>query len=259
MPTWTIAAFTHRGRVRPHNEDTVGIGNRILTGDMDSPLVITAQTGCALLMIADGMGGHAQGAMASRAVLDYLVGAADRLSDPTSCAEVIAEANQQLFKIMSEHEEAIGMGTTLVGAALTPDRMVTFNVGDSRCYVFSGGQLVQLSSDDVPADAGDRFGPRRSHALTQALGGTSFLIPLEPHFSVDPPLTPGETLLLCSDGLTDMVANDVISSTLRKSNDPLQITRKLAAKAFSGGARDNISLLVARFGDPPHSKVNRKS
>lgn len=251
MPTWTIAAFTHRGRVRPHNEDSVGIGNRILTGDMNSPLVITAQTDSALLMIADGMGGHAQGAMASRAVLDYLLAAVDRLSDPASCAEVIEEANQQLFKIMSKHEEAIGMGTTLVGAALTPDRMVTFNVGDSRCYVFSGGQLVQLSSDDVPAGAGDRFGARQSHALTQALGGSSFPIAVQAHISVDPPLAPGETLLLCSDGLTDMLTNEVISSILKTANNPLQVTRKLAAKAFSGGAPDNISLLVARCSDTP--------
>lgn len=249
MPNWTIAAFTHRGRLRPHNEDTVGIGNRILTGDMDSPLVITAHSGCPLLMIADGMGGHAQGAMASRAVLDYLVAAADRLSDPASCAEVIEQANQQLFKIMSEHEEAIGMGTTLVGAALTPDRVVTFNVGDSRCYVFSGGQLVQLSNDDVPTGADDRLGPRRSHALTQAIGGTSFPVPVEPHVSVDPPLAPGETLLLCSDGLTDMVVNQVIGDSLRDTKTPLQSVRKLVAKAFAAGARDNISLIVARRSD----------
>lgn len=249
MPTWTIAAFTHRGRVRPHNEDTVGIGNRILTGDMDSPLVITPQTGCPLLMIADGMGGHAQGAMASRAVLDYVVTAADRLSDPASCSEVIEEANQQLFKIMSEHEEAIGMGTTLVGAALTPDRMVTFNVGDSRCYVFSGGQLVQLSRDDVPEGENHPFVPRRSHALTQALGGASLPMPIEPHVTVDPPLLPGETLLLCSDGLTDMVTNQFIGDGLRDTKTPLQSARKLVAKAFAAGARDNISLIVARRSD----------
>lgn len=251
MPTWTIAAFTHRGRIRPHNEDTVAIGNRILDDDMDAPLVITAESACALLMIADGMGGHAQGAMASRAVLDYLVAAADRLSDPSSCAEVIEEANQQLFKIMSEHEEAIGMGTTLVGAALTPNRMVTFNLGDSRSYLFTGGQLVQLSTDDVPVGASDRFGARRSHALTQALGGSSFPIAVQAHISVDPPLAPGETLLLCSDGLTDMVTSEVIGSTLRVAPDPLHVARKLAAKTFSGGARDNFSLIVARHSDTP--------
>lgn len=250
MPTWTIAAFTHRGRVRPHNEDTVGIGNRILTDDMDAPLVITTQTGCALLMIADGMGGHAHGAMASRAVLDYLVAAADRLSDPASCAEVIEEANQQLFKIMSEREEAIGMGTTLVGAVLTAGQLLTFNIGDSRCYLFSAGQLVQLSRDDVPEDESSHIGHRRSHALTQALGGSSFPITVEPHISVDPPLAPGETLLLCSDGLTDMMANQTINDALRTAKDPLQAVRRLAAKAFSVGGKDNVSLVVARRLEP---------
>ncbi|WP_316186477.1 PP2C family protein-serine/threonine phosphatase [Bradyrhizobium sp. SZCCHNRI2014] len=248
MSGLTIAAFTHRGRVRQDNEDAVGIGNRIFTGDMNSPVVITTPDGCCLL-IADGMGGHAHGAMASRAVLDYLVAAADRLSEPASCAEVIKEANQQLFKLMSEHEEAIGMGTTLVGAALTAERMVTFNVGDSRCYLFSRGQLVQLSSDDVPEGGNDPFGPRRSHALTQAMGGTSFLVEVGPHISVDPPLAPGETLLLCSDGLTDMVLNQVIDDSLRNTKTPLQSARKLVAKAFAAGARDNISLIVARRSD----------
>lgn len=92
MPHWSIAAFTHRGRVRPQNEDAVAIGTHILTSDMDAPLVMTAPNDRCLLMIADGMGGHAHGAMASRAVLDYLVAAIDRLSNPASCVEVIEEA-----------------------------------------------------------------------------------------------------------------------------------------------------------------------
>ncbi|MGY3388772.1 serine/threonine protein phosphatase PrpC [Bradyrhizobium sp. USDA 3311] len=246
MANWTIAAFTHRGRVRPHNEDAVAIGDHILTGDMDSPLVITAQTGCALLLIADGMGGHAQGAMASRAVLDYLVAAADRLSHPAICAEVIEEANQQLFKLMREDEHAIGMGTTLVGAVLAANRVVTFNVGDSRCYLFSADQLVQLSQDDVPEGNTNQFGLRRSHALTQALGGSWFPTAVEPHISVDPPLAAGETLILCSDGLTDMVDNQTIRNTLMTAKSPLQAARTLVAEAFRFGGGDNVSLIIAQ-------------
>src|SRR5262249_53358532 len=158
-----------------------------------------------VLMIADGMGGHAQGAMASRAVLDYLVAAIDRLSDPASCAEVIEGANQHLFALMHEHPEALGMGSTIVGAVLGADQLVPFNCGDSRCYLFSSGQLVQLSHDDVPKQVNIHVGPRRTHALTQALGAASLPIMIEPHITIEAPLTPGETLLLCSDGLTDMV------------------------------------------------------
>lgn len=250
---WSIAAFTHRGRVRPGNEDATAVDNHILTGDMDAPLVMTAPNDCCLLMIADGMGGHAHGAMASRAVLDYLVAAVDRLSNPASCAEVIEKANRHLYELMQQHEEARGMGSTLVGAILTADQMVTFNVGDSRCYLFSGGQLVQLSHDDVPEGENGHFGPRRSHALTQALGGSSFPLAVEPHTSIDAPLAPGETLLLCSDGLTDMVSRQTISDTLRTAKGPLQIAKRLAAKAFSAGARDNVSLLIARCLDAPES------
>lgn len=218
---------------------------------MDAPIVVTAPNDCCLLMIADGMGGHAHGAMASRAVLDHLVAAVDRLSEPASCEKVIEDANRHLYELMHQHEEALGMGSTLVGAVLTAGQLLTFNIGDSRCYLLSAGQLVQLSHDDVPEAESSHFGPRRSHALTQALGGSSFPIVVEPHISVDPPLAPGETLLLCSDGLTDMVNSEVIGNTMRAANDPLQVTRKLAAKAFSGGARDNISVLVARFSDTP--------
>ena len=251
MPSWAIAAFTHRGRLRPNNEDAIAIGNRVFTGDMAAPVVIASPNDCCLLMIADGMGGHAHGAMASRAVLDYLVAAIDRLSNPAFCAEVVEKANRHLFELMHERSEALGMGTTLVGAVLTANQLVTFNVGDSRCYLFSAGQLVQLSHDDVPEGGSNHSGPRRSHALTQALGGSSLPLAIEPHISVDAPLAPGEVLLLCSDGLTDMVGNPVISQTLKAARTPLQSVRKLAAKAFHAGGRDNISLIVARRSDAP--------
>lgn len=196
-------------------------------------------------MIADGMGGHAHGAMASRAVLDCLVAAIDRLADPACCAEVIEDANQHLSELMHEHQEALGMGSTIVGAVLRTDRLITSNVGDSRCYLFSTGQLVQLSHDDVPEAENSQFGPRRSHALTQALGGSSFPLTIEPHVSVDAPLAAGEALLLCSDGLTDMVADRIIGDIIRRTKDPLRSARELAAEAFNAGARDNISLIVA--------------
>ena len=99
MRTWNIAVFTHRGRVRPANEDAIAVHTRVLTGDMNAPIAITAPGDGCLLMVADGMGGHAQGAMASRAVLDHLVAAADRVSKPGSCAEAIEGANRHLYAL----------------------------------------------------------------------------------------------------------------------------------------------------------------
>ena len=250
MPTWNIAAFTHRGRVRPVNEDSVAVNTRILTGNMTEPLVMSVSDDGCVLMIADGMGGHAQGALASRAVLDYLVTASERLSDPTSCAQVIEEANQHLFVLMHEHQEALGMGSTIVGAALKADQLVTFNVGDSRSYLFSSGQLIQLSHDDVPEHENGQFGLRRSHALTQALGGSSLPLTIEPHVSVDAPLATGEALLLCSDGLTDMVPDYVIRDILSRAANPTMAIRYLVPRVLQAGGRDNISLVVARLAEP---------
>lgn len=246
MTGWTIAAFTHRGRVRPANEDAISIGTRVLTGDMNTPVVMTASDDGCLLMVADGMGGHALGAIASRAAIDYLVAAADRISSPETCAEAIEEANQHLYTLMGQQEAALGMGTTLVGAFFTPTALLTFNVGDSRSYLFSAGRLIQLSHDDVADDGINHSGHGRSHAITQALGGSLFSITIEPHINVDAPLRTEETLLLCSDGLTDMLDNNVMSSTLRTIKDPLQAAKKLAAQAFNAGARDNVSVIVAK-------------
>lgn len=245
MSSWTIAAFTHRGRVRPVNEDAVAVNTRVLTGDMTEPLIMPVSDDNCVLMIADGMGGHAHGAMASRTVLDYLVAAIDRLADPASCAEVIEDANQHLFDLMHEQEERLGMGSTLVGAVLNADQLVTFNVGDSRTYLFSSGQLIQLSRDDVPEEDKYRVGHRRSHALTQALGGSSLPVAIEPHVTVEAPLASGETLLLCSDGLTDMVGHHAMESILRGARTPLMSVRRFVAEAFRAGGRDNISLITA--------------
>lgn len=239
MTSWTIAAFTHRGRVRPENEDAIAIGDRIFSGDMNAPVTVMAPNHCCLL-IADGMGGHVHGAMASRAVLDHLAGATDRLSNPELCAEVIEEANQHLFALMQEHHESVGMGATLVGAILSPNAVLAFNVGDSRSYHSRAGRLTQLSLDDVP----EGEGPLRSHAITQALGGASFPMPIEPHVSVHPALAVGDALLLCSDGLTDMLSDQIIYGVLNAAQDPVRSVRKLAATAFRAGALDNISIIV---------------
>ncbi len=136
---------------------------------------------------------------------------------------------------MEQQEAALGMGTTLVGALLTPTALLTFNIGDSRCYLFSTGRLIQLSHDDVADEGVDHSGHRRSHAITQALGGSSFPTAVEPHVNVDAPLGADETLLLCSDGLTDMVEDNEIGHALSVAPDHVRAVRDLVAKVFAPG------------------------
>lgn len=249
MPTLKIAAFTHRGRVRTFNEDAIAIGQRVLAGDMDQPLALTMSDSDCFLMISDGMGGHAHGALASRTILDRLIADTDRLTEPATCTEAIRDANDHLYQLMQSQPEASGMGATLVGAVLTPSKLLTFNIGDSRAYLLARGHLVQLSHDDVPRSEANRSGHRRSHAITQALGGTAFPVPIHPHVNTDAPLAPGETLLICSDGLTDMAGDHAIRDLLNKTADPAMTVRDLTACAFRAGGRDNISLIVARLAE----------
>src|SRR5690242_20058770 len=118
MHRWNVAALTHRGRIRLVNEDSIAIHHSILTGDMMEPLVRSLTNDICVLMIADGMGGHAQGALASHAVLDYLVANTDQLAEPTTCIKAIQDANDHLYGLMQTQPGTIGMGSTLVGAVL---------------------------------------------------------------------------------------------------------------------------------------------
>jgi protein phosphatase len=161
--------------VRPDNQDAVAIGNRILTGDMDAPTVTVVLNTCRLLMIADGMGGHTHGAMASRALLDHLITDVDRLAAQTT-DEAIREANNYLYGLMQSQRDASGI--YLGRRFLTPLRLLNFNVGDSRAYLFTRGHLVQLSHDDVIDVGANPSGHRTSRAITQALGGSEYPVPI---------------------------------------------------------------------------------
>jgi PPM family protein phosphatase len=246
MLLWHVAAFTHRGRVRATNEDGIAIEGRLLLGDMVAPTTMTIASDICVLMIADGMGGHAHGAAASRAVLDRLIAGPERLASPATCADAICSANDHLYELMQAEPSKRGMGATLVGAVLTSTQLLVFNVGDSRGYLQSGDHLIQLSQDDGLDARIGRLRPRVSHVVTQAIGGSTFHVSIEPHISVEPPLGPRETLLLCSDGLTDMVPDSIIQEVLRKAADIGVAARSLAAHAFRAGAADNISLVLAK-------------
>jgi serine/threonine protein phosphatase PrpC len=255
MPVWHTAAFTHRGRIRAANEDGVALDGQILVGDMAAPIFMAIAKESCGLMIADGMGGHTHGAVASRAVLDHLIADTERLASSATCADAIRTANDHLYELMQSNPTAIGMGATLVGAALTSAQLLVFNVGDSRTYLHSHDHLIQLSRDDVPDIGVDQSHRRLSHAITQAIGGSTFYVPIEPHVSIEPALQPGETLLLCSDGLTDMVADQIIQHVLCQTNDVETAARSLVAQAFRAGGNDNISLVLARCA-PSHPPVS---
>ena len=142
---------------------------------------------------------------------------------------------------------ATGMGTTIVGITLTNHCLLVFNVGDSRAYLHSPSSLIQLSVDDVPPITIGASRRRTSHAITQALGGGDRRTPVKPLISMMPNLARRETILLCSDGLTDMLDDNAICDVLDQYDDLYASVNELNRLAMRAGGRDNISIVAARL------------
>jgi len=250
-----IAAATHTGMVRSHNEDTIGSDPSI-----------------GLAVLADGMGGYNAGEVASgiavalvtkqtRELLSRLgQGEAEQADRQSIAAEIlgdaISHANSSIFQAASSQPQYSGMGTTLVVALLADNRINVAHVGDSRLYRLRGDDLIQLTRDhsllQEQIDSG-MITPemaRRSqnkNLVTRAVG-------IEP--SVDPEINSyevreGDTYLLCSDGLNDMVEDDDIHLTLTalQANLPLA-ANQLVQMANDNGGRDNVSVILVQVRKP---------
>lgn len=234
--TW---AATHPGRVRAHNEDSCQVGGWRATADASRWSGRVQREGL-WAAIADGMGGHRQGALASAIVIDSL---AEMVSPGVTEADVhrlVGEANGRMFLAMRSPEGSPAMGSTVVGLLATSRTGIVFNVGDSRGYLLASGQLQLVTRDHTPP-RGSTGG--RSHALTQSLGGTLTPRPLAPHVTRFD-LASVDAILLCSDGLTDMVEDEEIEALLsRHRDDPADA---LVQAALDAGGADNITVVVVR-------------
>lgn len=239
------AAITHRGSVRDQNEDTVSLGGVILTGDMERARALRLDDERPVLMIADGMGGHARGELASRLALETLQ-QFPNLSDVLEWRNAIQSANNRIYDFMLERPELIGLGSTLVGVAFCSESLIFFNVGDSRAYRHSFGKLKQVSHDDVPDLPRTGRQTRPTHQITQSLGGRRVRTRVSPHVQSSLTLSPDETILLCSDGLTDMVSEKELLQALDSIRPPAACADYLLKLALAAGGNDNISVILAR-------------
>jgi serine/threonine protein phosphatase PrpC len=235
-PVW---AATHMGRVRIVNED------RCLVGDWRSNGrnagwrgSVPVELGWAV--IADGMGGHHAGDVASEVALAAI---AKRIRDVRTDSEIekmLDAVNEEVFEAMYTAGGRVGMGTTIVGAMLIAASAQVFNIGDSRAYSMRRDRLIQQSCDDTVHSSAKRLWPR-SHALTQSLGGTLSRLPLQPHIT-RLALTEEDQLLLCSDGLTDMLKDEEIVRLLVRNRD--NPAERLVAAALDAGGTDNVTAVV---------------
>jgi len=239
-----VAALTHRGALRDRNEDAVALGRRILHGDMESPAVDEIDDNMRMLIVADGMGGHARGELASRAVLEAIL---DRElpQDILASREAILTANDRLYDLMRMRPEVLGLGSTVVGVTFCVDSLIHFNVGDSRAYRHRRGVLDLVSHDDVPGRSRAPGSRRTTQEITQSLGGHFSRTRVVPHVGSSLPLRRGESILLCSDGLTDMIDDPSITRILDAAEEPANSVRRLVGAAIDAGGHDNISVVIA--------------
>jgi protein phosphatase len=206
-----------------------------------------------LAAVADGVGGAAAGEVASRAAIDALVAFDRRRLEgplPAALRSAIADGNERIGFIATCRPRTAGMSTTLTAVALGDDGYVVASVGDSRAYLLRDGVLRPLTRDDSlvqrMVDAGTitpeeaRRHPQRSFVV-ETLDG-------DPQRTPPPVATlqarAGDRLLLCSDGLTDFVDEPPIAAALRIA-DRGECAQRLVDLALAGGARDNVSVVVA--------------
>ena len=233
-------ALSDTGSLRVQNEDAM-----------------LAQEG--LFVVADGMGGHNAGEVASAMAIKILRSAqAKGITDAKDLNTAIKEVNEQIFNAATDNSDQRGMGTTITALVITPtnkqtdnsDKSATVaNIGDSRTYLLRGGEFRQVSVDhsyvqELVSEGLITREEARTHIrrniVTRALG-------IEPTVGVDTwtlPLIVGDRYVLCSDGLVDEVSDDDIEACLKINSDPQETAVELVAMANRNGGRDNITVIV---------------
>lgn len=262
--TLLIGQATDPGRVRQSNEDRLCVLTPpTIASDID-----------ALLVVADGMGGHNAGEIASSFVVEKL-DALFRSLDYRKWVdfspereeyyvlvlkEILEKLNDQLYQMSLRRKEWRGMGTTVTAGLITGGKLYLGHVGDSRAYLLSQNTLRQLTKDHAwvteqveqgllsPEQAAVH--PRKNE-ITRALGIGS-LVRVDRHIQ---DLRPGDTLLFCTDGLTNLVSDSELQQHLQSIPDPQKCCQALVHLANQRGGGDNITVVVARVQESSATKV----
>lgn len=238
-----VTALSHSGLVRDHNEDSLVIGQWTLcAAETDTPQTLVFPIASPLVVaVADGLGGHPGGDVASSLVVRELARAGRTLDSEQRLRDVLNACNRALYDIAADEPMLTAMGTTVAGVLLTSDQVFAFNVGDSRVYIHGPEGLRQVSVDDSPPLA-----PGQEHTVivTQTLGGGISYADVEPHVAAFPQSTEVRWLI-CSDGLTDLVRNETLNDLLQESEDS-RAAFELWKAAIEAGGDDNITLALVR-------------
>jgi serine/threonine protein phosphatase PrpC len=263
---------TDVGQVREHNEDNFLVADltRQTRGLMESErLQVVGERGT-LLGVCDGMGGAAAGEVASQLAVDMIFEKLSTAPPPVDhddlarrLVRAVEEAGVRIFNEARADRTRRGMGTTATIAALMDGRLFLAQVGDSRCYVLRNGKMVLVTRDQslvnqlieagqLTEEEAETF--EHNNIILQALG-TAETVQVDLTY-VD--LYRGDTLVLCSDGLSGMVRGDDMREILAANTDPLEACRVLTERANSAGGHDNITVIVAHLDGPGLPEANQQ-
>ncbi|PWJ16547.1 PP2C family protein-serine/threonine phosphatase [Jannaschia seohaensis] len=224
------AGLTHVGRVRERNED------QILTDPWGT-----------LWAVADGMGGHGRGDVASEIVIDRLIELSNDTLDTARLIDALKQANDDILA----RADGRTMGATAIAAAIQPGGASIVWAGDCRAYLWRDGTLRLLTRDHTVVQELIEEGLLREdqrethperHVVTRAVGVQP---DLEPD-SLSLPMVADDMLMLCSDGLTACVSGETAAGAFARSDDPERVVRALVTEALHAGAPDNVSVVVVR-------------
>ncbi|MET9698814.1 PP2C family serine/threonine-protein phosphatase [Streptomyces sp. NPDC006529] len=240
-----VTALSHVGLVRDQNEDSLVVGPWTLCGTTTrSPQTLLFPVGRPLVVaVADGLGGHPAGEIASELVVRQLALLGPSLDGARAVEDALNVCNRAVHSATAGRPELTAMGTTVAGALVTDRSLLSFNVGDSKVFRAAPDGLRQVSVDDRPPPLPGR---RAGSAVTQTIGGSRAPHVLTPHVASFP-LSPGDRYLVCSDGLTDPVPQETIGEVLRVRDDG-EAAFALWKAAIHAGAPDNITLALIRIG-----------
>ena len=235
---------TDVGQVRDHNEDSLLV---------ESPL----------FAVADGMGGHAAGEVASEIAVQSLRENGPRVANAEWLGKAVEQANTDVLRAAIEGKGKQGMGTTMTAAVIEGEQLVVAQVGDSRAYLLHNGKLQQITRDHsfmadlieqgqiTPAEA--RVHPNRS-LITRALGSDPEMVADQYEIRAEA----GDRLLLCSDGLSGMIEDSIIEGILNETKDPQKCANTLVEQANAHVGQDNITVIVADI-EGQSAKIKKKA
>lgn len=244
--------LSDRGPVRKSNEDC-----------------FVSDPSLRLFVVADGMGGHSAGEVASNLAVETIVGFIQRTEEDAEFSwpygiepslsfsgnrlrTAVHLANRRVFRAAERYDEYTGMGTTVVAALITDARMAVANAGDSRLYLFSAGTLTQLTRDDtwaatVLASRGSAEVAAAPESMRRVLTNVIGAREQTDVRITEHDLAAGDAILLCSDGLHSVLDDRTMEAVVATGDTAAEIVPRLIQKALAQGARDNLTAVCARF------------